>query len=87
MNLDAFVERAARKEYGCGMSRFQAETEAAQEQGYARWQVMNELRRTNFEQAPHLCPEAFGDSADHLPGVQPDPEEQGRPVPERDFQT
>lgn len=44
MDLDAFVERAAIKEYCGGMSRFQAETEAAEAQGFKRWEAIKMMQ-------------------------------------------
>lgn len=38
--LDQFEERAAICEFDGGMSRFEAESAAAQEQGFARWQAV-----------------------------------------------
>lgn len=38
---DQFEERSAIAEYDGGLSRFDAETLAAREQGFERWEVMN----------------------------------------------
>lgn len=86
MNLDAFTERAAIKEFDGGMSRFQAETEAALEQGKARWQVLNEIRERNSQPAQDHGSAADRNAANDMPGMQRGPEEQNRSMPERDVQ-
>ena len=86
MNLDAFTERAAIKEFDGGMSRFQAETEAAQEQGFARWQVLNEIRNRHSEPTRDQRQAALGNGARDMPAVQPHTTQQDRPMPERDVQ-
>lgn len=48
INLDQFEERAAIMEFDGGLSRFQAETKAAELQGLKRWEVMNEIKRRDF---------------------------------------
>lgn len=40
----AFEERAAIAEFDGGLSRFRAETLAAEAQGLSRWQAMEEIR-------------------------------------------
>lgn len=46
-DLDAFEERAAIHQFDGGMSRFQAETLAAQAQGLTSWQVLKELENAH----------------------------------------
>lgn len=45
MDLDAWIERASIMEYEGGMSRFRAETLAAQAQGHQRREVLDEIER------------------------------------------
>ena len=71
IDLDAFEERAAIMQYDGGMSRYQAETEAARAQGKTRWEVLDYAKRIGN-------PANGGDSGqadarngeDNLPGVQ-----------------
>ena len=81
LDRDAFEERAAIAEYCGGLSRFNAETLAAKEQGLTRHEVMNAIRLGHFEGAQHQRAAGNGDAAGNLPRVQPDPKEQGRPMP------
>lgn len=76
LDLDAFVERAAIMEFDGGMSRFQAETKAAQRQGYQRREVMDAIRERNSEQARNQREALERDGTDGLPGVQPRTKEQ-----------
>lgn len=39
-DIDSFEERAAIMEFDGGLSRFEAETQAAKAQGVARWQAL-----------------------------------------------
>lgn len=98
-NFDQFQERAAILEYGGGLNRFSAETAAAREQGLERWQAlhfaMEELKRAAKEgkDANGRGPAgAVGHHADALDGqrdagalprVQPKPQEEARPLSER----
>lgn len=86
MDLDAFIERAAIKEFCGGMSRFQAETEAAAAQGFKRHEVMNEIGRRDFEGRRDHRSAVEQHDADNLPRVQPASAQQVGPVPERDVQ-
>lgn len=43
-DIDAFEERAAIIEFDGGLSRFEAETLAAQAQGVSRWQALEIIR-------------------------------------------
>lgn len=91
LDLDQYEERAAIAEFDGGMTRFDAETMAAKEQGVARWQAVQIAKEAahaqrvgiaggNGHQADTL---ARGSHALHLPGVQPAPEEEARSMPER----
>lgn len=48
IDVDKYVERAAIMEYDAGLSRFQAETQAAQEQGAKRWEANKCLQQARF---------------------------------------
>jgi hypothetical protein len=71
IDLDAFEERAAIMQYDGGMSRYQAETEAARAQGKTRWEVLDYAKRIGNPASGGDRGEADArDSADNLPGVQ-----------------
>ena len=85
---DQFTERAAIREFDAGMSRFDAETAAAQEQGMARWQALQLVKehedangRGPAVAAGHQAHAMGGQrDADDLPRVQRQPQEEARPV-------
>lgn len=89
---DQFEERAAIQQYDGGMTRFAAETAAAQAQGVPRWQAIKWTKEArDAERDGHFA--RGGDPGlalarergpVDLPGVQPQPEEKNRSVPERD---
>lgn len=91
---DQFTERAAICEYDAGMSRFDAESAAAQEQGLARWQALQLIKE--HEDANGRGPAgAYGHQAHALggqrdavllPAMQQQQEEEARPVSEREPQ-
>lgn len=86
---DQFTERAAIREYDAGMSRFDAETAAAQEQGVARWQALQIVKEQDDANGRgpagavgHHADALDGQrDADPLPRVQPGAEEEARSVP------
>lgn len=86
LDLDAFEERSAIMEFDGGMSRFEAETRAAAEQGVTRWEAINEIRKRNSARGGDLRPAAHGDATHDLPGVQSHPAKEARPMPERHVQ-
>ena len=86
IDLDQFEERAAIMEFDGGLSRFQAETRAAQAQGKQRREVLDEVGRRNSARAQDQREAHVGNHGDALPRVQPASEEKARPVPERDVQ-
>jgi len=51
IDLDAFEERAAIMEYDGGLSRFQAETKAAELIGKKRWEIMDAIRKRDTQAA------------------------------------
>jgi hypothetical protein len=88
MDVDLFLERAAILEYEAGLSRYQAETEAARAQGVARWQALKAVADANIGGNPASGGDRGQADARHgsgdLPRVQPTQAEQDGPVPERD---
>ncbi|MDF3607535.1 hypothetical protein PE067_16125 [Paracoccus sp. DMF-8] len=88
LDVDQFVERAAICEFDGGMSRFDAETAAAQEQGLARWQALQIIKgQADANGSGH--PSRGGDTdpevarqrgANDLPGVQQHPAQKDRSV-------
>ena len=93
-STDQFTERAAIREYEGGMTRFAAETAAAQEQGVPRWQALQTVKEASDANgrgpagADGHHADALGGKRDagDLPRVQPDAQEEARPVPEREPQ-
>lgn len=73
-DVDRFEERAAIMEHCGGMTKFQAETEAAKAQGMTRWQAMAEVKnadskRDTFQEQDHgQAPERH--NSNHMPGMQ-----------------
>lgn len=90
IDIGQFLERAAIMEFDGGMSRFQAETRAAQRQGVQRWEAMKAVsdakRMGNSRQAPDHGQAAERDGSGLVPGVQRNPQEQARSMPERHVQ-
>lgn len=87
LDLDAFAERAAIMEFDGGLSRFQAETEAARAQGVTRWQALEALKHANgighSGTGGNFGSAAIRHGSDDLPRVQRHPQEQDRPMLER----
>ena len=83
MDIEAFEERAAIMEFDGGLSRFQAETKAAEAQGYRRWEVLNAIRDRNSQQARDHGSAPARDATNDLPRMQPSSAQEGRSVPER----
>ena len=86
MDLCAFEERAAVREFDGGQTRFAAETAAAAEQGRQRWEFMDAIRQRDTARGGDHRPGDERDAADHVPGVQPAPKEAQGPVPVGDVQ-
>ena len=92
LDVDQFEERAAICEFDGCMSRFDAETAAAQEQGLARWQAVKLAKEARDAQRDghsaggwhSAAPVAREQRPVGLPGMQPAPEEKNGSVPERD---
>ena len=51
IDLDAWEAKAAFMEYMSGLSRFEAETLAASQQGVKRWEVLDAVKRRDSEKA------------------------------------
>jgi hypothetical protein len=70
IDLDTFEERAAIMEYCGGMTRFEAETKAAQAQGATRWEAMDAIRKRDTGKAQHQREAHVGNGSNNLPRVQ-----------------
>ena len=77
-DLDAWEERSAIMEYDGGLTRFRAETAAAQAQGVTRHEA---IRIRNSQQARDNGQETGRDATDAMPGVQPRKTKENRSVP------
>lgn len=81
-DLDAFEERAAIMEFDGGLSRFRAETAAAQSQGVSRHEA---IRIRNTEQARDQRQAAVRNAKDNMPRVQQRQEKEKRTLPVREL--
>lgn len=90
-DVDRFVERAAIQEFDGGLSRFEAETQAARSQGVERWEALRMVKEAtdangsgnaggHGDNAPTLDRQR---DANDMPGVQRQPKEKDGPVLER----
>ncbi|MDO6587348.1 hypothetical protein Q4543_17690 [Salipiger sp. 1_MG-2023] len=89
LDLDAWVERAAIMEFDGGLSRFKAETLAAEAQGTTRWKAVEAMgdaeRKRNSEGSRGRGQALDGQQRSvPVPGVQPNASEKDGPLPERD---
>lgn len=83
---EAFAERAAIMEMDGGLSRWEAETQAARAQGLTRWEAMNHAKRIgNTAPARHSRQAVERNGSGHMPRVQPAAAQQDRSMPERDL--
>lgn len=92
LDVCAFIERAAIIEFCGGVSRFRAETLAAEAQGFTRWQALKEVslaeRNGHLEPVGDHRPQmAWEQRPNDLPGVQRGAEEKDGPVSERNQNT
>ncbi len=72
-------ERAAIKEYDAGMSRFQAETEAAAEIGKKRWEIFtNANSKRNTQVRGNQPQQAQRNTKNAMPTMQPHQTEKER---------
>lgn len=84
LDQDAFEERAAIMEFDGGMSRFEAETQAARAQGLGRWEAIGAISGRLVERARHQRAMAEQSGEDDLPGVQPVSAQEVRSMPKRE---
>ena len=54
IDVDLFLERSAIMEFEGGLSRYQAETEAAKAQGVLRWQALKAVQDANIGGNPRV---------------------------------
>lgn len=80
VDFDQFENTAAWLEYCDGMSRFEAETEAARRQGYKRHEVINANGIRNSEGGRDNGQAATRQPADNVSRVQPTPTQKVGPV-------
>lgn len=82
---DAFEERAAIMEFDGGLSRFRAESAAADAQGFSRWEAIGDVAQRLVSKARDQREEMDGaQRKDDVSRVQPSQEEENGPVPECD---
>ena len=75
---DAFEERAAIQQYEAGLSRLDAETQAAKAQGLNRWEAIGEINKRLIQRARDRSPQvAGGQHADNMPAMQPSKKKEG----------
>jgi hypothetical protein len=86
MDLDRFEERAAIMEFDGGMTRFQAETLAAQAQGRQRWEFKDEISKRNSEKARDQRSADARHPAHDLPGMQRASAQEVGPLSKRNVQ-
>lgn len=86
-DAEAFAERAAIMEFDGGLSRWEAETQAAKAQGLTRWEAINHAKRIgNPAPARHHRAAVVGNGQGDMPAMQPATAQQGGHLPERDIQ-
>lgn len=83
MDANQFEERAAIMEFDGGLSRFNAETLAAREQGYERWQAIGEVARRIAGGIRDQREAARRNAADDMSELQRGEDEKNRPMPVR----
>lgn len=86
LEMDLWQERAAILEFDAGMTRFEAETKAAEAMGRKRWEFINENSRGDTGGGRNISQAASGDAKNSLPGMQPASEKEKRSVPSGDVQ-
>jgi len=87
MDADKFSERAAIAEYDGGLSRFQAETMAAEEQGLSRWSAINEIGKRLVGAVRDHREATRREPAHSLSELQRGQEKENRPMSKRDVRT
>lgn len=86
VDFDAFEERAAIMQFDGGLSRFDAETQAAKAQGLTRWQMLDAInanRIGNPSQGGNNRQAHVGNRQDHVSGMQSASQEQDRAMSQR----
>jgi hypothetical protein len=86
LEMDLWQERAAILEFDAGMSRFQAETKAAEAMGRKRWEFINEDSQRDIGRGRNIGQTASGNAEDGLPGMQLASKKEKRSVPSGDIQ-
>lgn len=81
MDVDRWMERAAIMEFDGGLSRFEAETKAAAEQGVLRREARDAARRALEQARDQRAAMAQRTGANDVPGMQRGAAEENRPVP------
>jgi len=85
--FEAWNERAAIMEFDGGLTRFKAESQAAEAMGRKRWEFVNHANsRGHSGRGGDNGSTAGRDAENHLPGVLGQAEEEERPMPVRDVQ-
>ena len=86
IDVDQFENTAAWLEHCDGMTRFQAETEAARRQGVLRKEAMQDVKNSERDtqgQRHNNAPDEWNNSHD-MPAMQSHTAQQERPLPKRD---
>jgi hypothetical protein len=86
LEMDLWEERAAIMEFDAGMTRFEAETKAAEGVGRKRWEFINENIRRNTSGGRNIGQTSSRDAENGLPRVQPPSKEEKRSVLSGDVQ-
>lgn len=86
MDFDQWQERAAIMEFDAGMTRFEAETKAAQEQGCKRWEFTKNECARNSTGGGNIRQAGKRNTEDDLPAMQRGAAEQDGPMPVGDIQ-
>lgn len=86
VELSDWEERAAIMEYEGGLSRFMAESLAAEQFGKKRWEFIHAVKQRNSKQARNPCPNPTRNPAHDMPGVQPQQAQKIRSLPQCNFQ-
>jgi hypothetical protein len=87
LEIELWEERAAIMQYDGGLSRFEAETKAADGMGRKRWELVNAQRERNSASFGNRARAVEGQSRpNNVPGVQRGTAQENRFVPERNAQ-
>jgi len=87
IDIEEWEERAAIMEFDGGMSRFEAETKAAEMRGRQRWEFVSAIRERDTAGDGAGARQVAGQQRkDNLPRVQRQQAQEERSVPQRDAQ-